>query len=121
MKKVIAFILGIFALVGSASAQDTAPSFPGGVAALNDFIAKNLVYPAAAIDNGAEGTVVVTFTVKADGSLDGFKIKRMVNPDLESEALRIAKKMPKWIPAQKDGSAVDSPASIPVKFRLQGS
>lgn len=119
MKKILATLLGIFAFVVSASAQDTPASYPGGIAAMNDFIAKTIVYPASAMENGAEGTVLVTFTVKADGTLDGFKIKRMVDPDLEKEAIRIAKKMPKWIPAQKNGAAVDSQASIQVKFRLK--
>ncbi len=118
MKKILATILGILAFVVSASAQDTPASFPGGIAEMNSFIAKSVRYPAAAIENGAEGTVIVTFVVKADGTLNNFKIKRMVNPDLEQEAIRIAKSMPKWIPAQKNGTAVDSPASISVKFRL---
>lgn len=118
MKKVLTLILGIFAFVASASAQNSAASFPGGIAAMNDFIAKNIIYPAAAMENGAEGTVTVTFIVKVDGTLDNFKIKRMIDPDLEKEAIRIVKKMPKWIPAQKDGAAVESPASVPVRFRL---
>ncbi len=105
------------AIALSASA-DSAPSFPGGEAKLNDFIAKTIVYPATARDNGIEGIVTVGCTVNPDGSLSQFKIINMIDPDLESEALRVVKAMPAWTPADKGGKAVAAPVEIPVKFTL---
>lgn len=103
----------------SAFADNTKASFPGGEKAQNEFIAKTLVYPAVALENGIEGVVVVTFTVNADGTLTDIKVKRMIDPDLEAEAVRVTKKMPAWTPAMKDGKAIDSPAEVSYRFFLQ--
>lgn len=62
--------------------------------------------------------VTVQFTVNTDGSIGSIKIVRMVDPDLEQEAIRIVKKMPAWIPADKDGSPVESTAEVAVPFVL---
>lgn len=100
-----------------ASAADV-PSFPGGEAALKAYIEENMKYPQTAIDNGIEGTVDVDFTVKADGSIGAIKIARMVDPDLEQEAIRLVKLMPKWIPADNASGPVDAPANIRIYFSL---
>lgn len=96
----------------------TPPAFPGGEAAEQAYISENLKYPQAARDNGIEGVVCVLFTVKTDGSIGNIKIKRMVDPDLEGEAIRLVKGMPKWTPASDNGTPVDAPAEISVTFEL---
>lgn len=118
MKRLLTIIVFVAAFIAGAWAADTAASFPGGKKAQDEFIAKNLVYPEMARENGVEGVVTVSFTVKADGSVGNIKIKRMIDPDLEAEAIRIVKKMPAWTPATKDGKAVDSTVDIPFTFRL---
>lgn len=102
----------------SALADTVAPSYPGGVKACNEFIGKNMIYPAEARENFVEGDVTLTFMVKADGTLSDIKVKRMIDPDLEAEAIRIVKKMPKWVPGSEDGKAVDAPAEVTVQFVL---
>lgn len=103
----------------AANAADTKASFPGGIKAQNEFIAATLVYPQIAKDNGIEGVVTIIFTVKPDGSIGNIKVKRMVDPDLEAEAIRVVKKMPTWKPATKDGVAVESVEEIPFTFSLE--
>lgn len=100
-----------------AFAADT-PSFPGGTEALNKFITENLHYPQISKDMGVEGVVNVQFSVMPDGSIGSIKIVRMVDPDLEQEAIRIVKKMPAWIPADKDGTPVEATATVSVPFVL---
>lgn len=95
------------------------PAYPGGKEAMDKFIAATLKYPAPAKDNGVEGVVNVQFTVNADGTIGAIKILRMVDPDLEQEAIRIVKKMPAWIPADKDGVAVESTATVAIPFVLE--
>ncbi len=107
------------AIAVAAMATDTKASFPGGEEAQKDFIAKTLIYPATALENGIEGVVVVTFIVRTDGSLANIKVKRMVDPDLEAEAIRVTKKMPVWTPATHDGTPVESTAEIPFRFFLE--
>lgn len=117
MKKLM-MIFAALGLCTAAYAADTKASFPGGAEAQNEFIAKTLVYPQKAKDSGIEGVVILTFTVKADGTIGNIKVKRMVDPDLEAEAIRVVKKMPAWTPATKDGAAVESTAEIPFSFTL---
>ena len=101
-----------------AAKADAEPQFPGGAEALGKYVAENLTYPAAAIDNGIEGTVNVQFMVLKDGSIGTIKIVRMIDPDLEQEAIRLVKKMPAWTPAEKGGVAIDAPVVLPIKFSL---
>lgn len=97
----------------------TPASFPGGAAAEKEYIAANLKYPQTAKDNGIEGVVRVQFTVKADGSIGNIQIKRMVDPDLENEAILLVKNMPAWIPANDNGTPVESVAETDITFTLE--
>lgn len=105
-------------LMAGAAFAGPKPEYPGGQAALDQYLQTNLKYPQAAKDNGIEGTVDVAFLVKTDGSIGAIKIVRMVDPDLESEAIRLVKGMPAWIPADKNGTPVDAQAQIQVIFLL---
>ncbi len=66
-----------------------------------------------------EASVNVGFIVQTDGSIGSIKIIRMVDPDLEQEAIRLVKNMPAWTPADKDGTPVDAPAEVAVPFVLE--
>lgn len=105
--------------MGVAAYAADVPQFPGGDAALKDYLATNMKYPPTARDNGVEGVVGVLFVVKTDGSIGNIKIKRMVDPDLESEAIRLVKNMPAWTPADKGGVPVEAPAEVDVPFILE--
>jgi TonB family protein len=67
---------------------------------------KNLRYPAKAIADKIGGEVVVLFDIKADGSMANFAIEKGVRADLNAEALRVCKIMPKWLPATLKGQPV---------------
>ena len=82
------------------------------------YIDKNLKYPQPSINNGIEGVVNVKFVVKPDGALDKLQIVRLVDPDLEAEAVRLVKGMPAWTPATVDGTPVESEANVEVIFTL---
>lgn len=99
---------------------DSKASYPGGEDAMKEYLASNLQYPAAAKQNGIEGVVNVSFVVKADGSIGTIKIARLIDPDLEQEAIRLVKNMPAWTPAEKDGKAVDSTTEIAIPFQIPG-
>lgn len=116
MKKAI--LSAIFAVASFAALAGATPTYPGGEEALNTYLTENMKYPQMAIDNGIEGTVEVSFTVKSDGSIGAIKIVRMVDPDLEQEAIRLVKGMPAWTPADKDGNPVDAPATVKIVFTL---
>lgn len=94
------------------------PSYPGGMEALQEYLSKNLVYPAVAQENGVSGRVYIAFVVEKDGSVTDVRVARSVDPSLDREAMRVVKSMPRWIPGKQNGSAVRVKYSIPVLFRL---
>ncbi len=81
-------------------------------------IRKNFRYPEIAQEMGVQGRVSVVFVIQKDGSIGNI---RMRGPDknLEAEALRIIKKLPKMTPGKQRGRAVKVPFSIPITFKLQ--
>lgn len=95
------------------------PSFPGGQGAMMQFLSSNLQYPEEARLGGLQGRVIVGFIVERDGSISNVKISRSVAPSLDSEAIRLAKSMPKWKPGKSDGHAVRVKYTIPIVFRVQ--
>ena len=97
---------------------DQMPQFPGGHEKLKEFIEKNRRYPKSLQDQGIQGRVVVTFVVKKTGRISHAKVARGVDPALDREALRVVRKMPRWIPGKMGGKNVDVKYTIPVDFRL---
>ena len=94
------------------------PEFPGGAQALFGFVAKNIHYPKAAEDAGIQGRVIVTFVVMKDGSIGEVKVAKGVSPELDEEAVRCVKSMPKWKPGMQKGQAVNVKYTMPLSFRL---
>lgn len=95
------------------------PMYPGGDAALMQYLSSNIHYPAVAAENGVQGRVVVGFVVEKDGSITDVNVMRSVDPSLDREAMRVVKSMPRWTPGKQNGSAVRVKYQVPVTFRLQ--
>jgi TonB family protein len=96
--------------------QETMPEFPGGEQELMKFLQKNLVFPKEAVEKGIEGRVVVGFTVEIDGSISNVKILRGKDSDLDKEAIRVVKLMPKWKPGEQRGKKVRIQCNLPIDF-----
>ena len=94
------------------------PQFPGGEAALMKYLESRLNYPPMAAKNNIQGRVIVQFVVKKDGNIGEVKVVRSVDKDLDAEALRIVKTLPKFIPGRQNGQAVDVWYTLPVTFKL---
>ncbi len=95
------------------------PSFPGGEAALMQYLSKNIKYPPFAEENNIQGRVICTFVVERDGSVSDIRIARSVDPSLDKEAIRVVSGMPRWIPGRQNGQMVRVKYTLPVTFRLQ--
>jgi len=106
---------GEFVLVENEVLQeaDKKAQFPGGEKAMKIWLKENLDYPK---DAKRYGSVIVTFTVKKNGSLSDFKVQKGVNETLDIAAVEILRGMPKWEPAVKGGKKVNSLVQLPVKF-----
>ena len=98
---------------------ETMPQFPGGREVLLKYLAVNIKYPASAVKAKKQGRVIVTFIVQKDGSITHAKIARSIDPELDAEALRVVKGMPKWTPGTQLGKPVSVKYTLPVKFSLQ--
>lgn len=117
MRKILLGALLLLPFLGVKA--DEKPSFPGGEEALKKYVASQTQYPEIAKENGIEGIVVVGFFVMTDGSLREIKAVRLVDPDLEKEAIRVVSGMPRWIPAEKNGTPVEAPSKVDVPFILE--
>jgi len=96
------------------------PSFPGGESERNTFLAKNIVYPQQATENGIQGTVYVSFVVDSKGNVTDVKVLRGIGGGCDEEALRVVKMMPQWHPGKQNGKQVRVLFNMPIYFKLQG-
>jgi len=97
------------------------PLFPGGDVALMKWLSGNITYPPIAREQGIEGRVSLRFVIKPDGSVDNVEIVKGLDPSCDQEAVRVLKKMPKWIPGRQNGTAVPVYYSLSVSFKLQNN
>lgn len=100
------------------STVEKQPSFSGGQEGLVKFLSENIKYPALAMKNKVEGTVFVTFVVKADGSVASVKVLRGIGSGCDEESVRVVSMMPKWNPGTTKGEAVNVQFNLPIKFKL---
>ncbi len=96
------------------------PQFPGGQTALLKYVADHIRYPSTAQENGIQGKVIVQFVVTKTGSVGEVKVVRSKDPDLDKEAIRVVKSLPKFTPGKMNGNAVNVWYTLPITFRLQG-
>lgn len=95
------------------------PQFPDGDAELLKYISTHIKYPTMAAENNIQGRVVVKFVVKKDGQVGDVVVLRGRDPDLDKEAQRVVKTLPKFIPGKMNGQAVAVWYTLPINFKLQ--
>ena len=98
---------------------ESLPEFPGGMSELVQWLTKTLKYPLSAQNAKIEGTVLVAFIINTDGTITTPKIVTSVCDELDNEALRVIRMMPKWKPGMQRGKPVRVKYTVPVMFRLQ--
>ena len=101
------------------TAVEQMPQFPGGEAELMKYVANHIKYPTMAAENNIQGRVVVKFVVKKDGSVGEVQVLRGKDPDLDKEAVRVVRTLPKFIPGKMNGQAVSVWFTLPINFKLQ--
>ena len=95
------------------------PEFPGGVVEMMKFLQMNIKYPPEAAKNDIEGRVVVQFIIDETGQVGDVQVVRSVDEELDAEAVRVVKSMPKFTPGRQDGKAVAVWYTLPISFKLQ--
>ena len=94
------------------------PQFPGGAVEFMKWLTKNLKYPPSAQQRKVQGRVVAQFIVNKDGSISDIVLVEKVSPELDREALRVLRMMPKWTPGVMDAKPCRTKVCIPVVFKL---
>lgn len=116
------------------------PEFPGGVKALQSYLASNMKYPESSIKRNMGGRIIVSYTVYKTGKVGNIKIVnykeipgpkdpkkpapteeelKQVQKDFEAEAIRIVNEMPDWKPGEQDGKPVNAQFTLPITFRIK--
>ncbi len=89
------------------------PEFPGGITAFYKFIGANYKTPDVA---GLKGKLIIAFVVDNDGSLTDIKVLRDIGFGTGTEAVRVLKLSPKWIPAVQNGKTVKCAYTLPINI-----
>ena len=97
------------------------PQFPGGDEALIKYLSSHINYPPMAADNNIQGRVVVAFVVDKTGKVGEVNVVRSVDKDLDREAVRVCKSLPKFVPGRQNGQPVSVWFTLPGTFKLQGT
>ncbi len=86
-------------------AIDTYPEFPGGLPKLESYLIKNFTFSKKS--RKSSGTIVATFVIRKDGSLDSTNISKDLGLDTKDELIKILRKSPKWSPGKQNGKYID--------------
>ena len=92
--------------------------FPGGIEAMNRFMAENIKYPTLAKQKNIEGKVIISFIVEKNGTLSDIRTIKDIGEGCGDEGVRIVKLMPKWKPAKQKGQPVRQQFLLPISFVL---
>ncbi len=95
------------------------PKYPGGKEAFRKFITDNLVYPAAAIDAGVEGTVMVEFDIHDSGTVQHPRILKGIGHGCDEEALRVVGLL-RYEKVKNRGVRVTITNKTNINFKLPG-
>lgn len=87
------------------------------------YVYERIVYPQQAINEGIEGTAVVTFVIEADGALSQPRIVRDLGAGTGMAALAVVLNMMeegiRWVPGKLDGRPVRVQFTLPIRFKLE--
>ena len=86
---------------------------------INDYLSKNIHYPAEAKAKGIQGKVIMQFIVKDNGSITDIKVLRGIGGGCDEEAKRVLENMPPWKPGEMKGKPVSVKFTQPIFFKQQ--
>ena len=95
---------------------DESPLINGGQTDFIIYLNKNMRYPESAIRDKVHGKVLMEVVVDKLGRPQDVKVVNGIREDLNEEAMRLVREMPRWIPGRKDGQPANVKALITVKF-----
>lgn len=98
---------------------ETAAEFPGGVPGMMKYISSTTKYPDGARKIGVGGKAFLKFVIDENGDVDKVEIIKSTGvPELDEEAMRVVRTMPKWKPAMMTGRTVKCYFNLPFSFTM---
>ena len=92
---------------------DKKPEYPGGIDALNKYLAAKIDLSKIETFNG---TLYVSFSLDASGNVYGAVITTSINATVDAAVLKAIQGMPKWKPARKNNKTVGVQLNMPIYF-----
>ncbi|MGL4596765.1 MAG: hypothetical protein ACRCYO_04520, partial [Bacteroidia bacterium] len=84
---------------------DEMPQFPGGDAALREYVLSNFKMPGTDRTKLSRFATGVTFVVNAKtGEISDVALNYSISPEIDAELIRVLKAMPRWNPGTRRGS-----------------
>ncbi len=91
-------------------------------AKMQEHISRNFNYPAEALNNKLEGTVLVSFVINTEGEITDIKTISSKNTEiLKKEAVRIVSMLPKFVPGKNNNENVNVAYSFPMEFKIDNT
>lgn len=98
---------------------ETAPNFPGGKDKLIAFINENISFPENAYTNGSlDMDAVVQLTIAKDGVVKDAHTVKSSGKTLDTEALRVARMLPKFHPGLNGGLPAESSYTLAFNYSI---
>ena len=80
--------------------------FPGGRAAMLNYIHENINFPPEVAEMGIKGKMVCGFVVENNGKINKVEILKPLNKLMDEEVVRVVKGMPSWTPGRRAGRPI---------------
>ncbi|MEZ4738631.1 MAG: M56 family metallopeptidase [Flavobacteriales bacterium] len=102
------------------SKAEVMPEFPGGMDGSIKYLGEEVKYPKPSAEGAVTptGTVHVQFIVTTTGAVEKVTVKKGSSIELDMEAIRVVRGMPKWTPGKNDGKPVAVQMVLPIRFEL---
>ena len=115
-------VSGSFAQSGNSSENtvftvvEQQPEFPAGMRSFQDYLARNVRYPAAADAAKVTGKVFVNLIIRDDGRITDVQVLKGIGFGCDQEAVRVISSMPNWTPGKQSGRPVNVKYNLIVPF-----
>jgi len=97
-----------------ASGLESPPSFPGGEQEFNKFLKENLNITQSMRNDFLDSRILFKIMVREDGTVSNSAVVNKEKSSLTTEGIRVISRMPKWVPAIRNGKPVDSEYLYPI-------
>ena len=96
-------------------------NFPGGEAAFRSYVEGEFQYPPRCFEEGINGAVLLRFAVDEAGRISRVQAIEETKscPEFTTEAIRVLKRSPRWVPGQNNGAFLKSWREIPIKLAVE--